>query len=113
GHAVGCAVANASIDLFEAEPRLQQVKQLETALREGLFGLVSDDRVSDVRACGAVAAVELAEPFDIHAARQWFIDQGVFIRPLGRVVYLTPAYILTEAHQTHLIEAIHRFVQTQ
>lgn len=112
GHAVGCAVANASIDLFEAEPRLEQVRSLEAALRDGLAGLMSDDRVSDVRICGAVAAVELAHDFDIHASRQWFIDQGVFIRPLGRVVYLSPAYVLSREHLDRLISAIHRFVET-
>jgi len=112
GHAVGCAVANASIDLFEAEPRLEQVCSLEAALREGLTGLMSDDRVSDVRICGAVAAVELAHDFDIHASRQWFIDEGVFIRPLGRVVYLSPAYVVSPEHLDRLMDAIHRFVET-
>lgn len=113
GHAVGCAVANASIDLFETEPRLQQVQRLEVTLREGLSDIASDERVRDVRICGAVAAVELTETFDIHAARQWFIDSGVFIRPLGRVVYLSPAFVLSTRHQARLIEAILGFVQTR
>nr|WP_070959925.1 adenosylmethionine--8-amino-7-oxononanoate transaminase [Hyphomonas sp. Mor2] len=113
GHAVGCAVANASIDLFEAEPRLQQVAQLEAAFRDGLSSLTADPRVREVRSLGAVAAVELAEDFDIHAARQWFIDEGVFIRPLGRVIYLSPAYVLSDADLSRLIDAIHRFVATR
>ena len=113
GHAVGCAVANASIDLFETEPRLQQVRQLETTFRDGLSSLSTDPRVQDVRIRGAVAAVELAENFDIDAARQWFIDEGVFIRPLGRVVYLSPAYTLETEQLSSLVEAIFRFVQQQ
>ncbi|MEL6859857.1 MAG: adenosylmethionine--8-amino-7-oxononanoate transaminase [Pseudomonadota bacterium] len=113
GHAVGCAVANASIDLFESEPRLEQVAQLEAAFRDGLSGLADDPRVCDIRIRGAVAAVELAEEFDIHAARQWFIDQGVFIRPLGRVVYLSPAYTLETEQLANLVESTVRFVRRQ
>jgi adenosylmethionine-8-amino-7-oxononanoate aminotransferase len=112
GHAVGCAVANASIDLFESEPRLRQVRGVETVLRDGLQSLVNDERVNDVRICGAVAAVEMASDFEIHAARQWFIDEGVFIRPLGRVIYLSPAYVVSHDHLEQLMAAIHRFVQS-
>lgn len=113
GHAVGCAVANASIDLFEEEPRLQQVHGLEAAMREGLSPLRDDPRVADVRVCGAVAAVEFSADFDVHAARQWFIDQGTFIRPLGRVVYLSPAYVISTDDLARLVSAIHGFVATQ
>jgi len=113
GHAVGCAVANASIDLFEAEPRLHQVARLETGFRDGLSSLTADPRVHDVRIRGAVAAVELVDDFDIHAARQWFIDEGVFIRPLGRVIYLSPAYTLNPGQLSILMDAIGRFVQRQ
>ncbi|MEM9572983.1 MAG: adenosylmethionine--8-amino-7-oxononanoate transaminase [Pseudomonadota bacterium] len=113
GHAVGCAVANASIDLFESEPRLQQVRALESGLREGLARLANDPRVDDVRVCGAVAAVETVADFDIHAARQWFIDEGVFIRPLGRVIYLSPSYTIEPGDLARLTDAICRFIETR
>lgn len=113
GHAVGCAVANASLDLFETTPRLKQVRALEAVMQAGLSSLSQESRVRDVRVCGAVSAVELEESFDIHAARQWFIDHGVFIRPLGRVIYLSPAYVIDQPDIDALIEAIHTFVETR
>ena len=110
GHAVGCAVANASLDLFEAEPRLDQVRALEGVLKDQLLPLRREDSVADVRVLGAVAAVELTHDIDIDAARQWFIEAGTFIRPLGRVIYLTPAYVISPGDVTALTDAIKRFV---
>jgi len=112
GHAVGSAVANASIDLFEEEPRFDQIKRISESLTAGLVPLVNNNKVADVRICGAVGAVEMREAFDIDAARAWFIEQGVFIRPLGNVVYLTPAYVIEAKDLRRLIDAIALFVES-
>lgn len=81
-------------DLGRTGARLEQVREFEATTRKGLDSLFGDARVIDLHICGAVAAVELAHALDVHAARQWFIDQGVFIRPLGRVVHLAPAFVV-------------------
>lgn len=109
GHAVGCAVANAGLDLFETEPRLAQVRAIEKALAEDLMPLANRPNVKDVRICGAVAAVEFETEFDVETARAWFIDRGTFIRPLGRVVYLTPSYVIGRADLLRLTGAIAEF----
>ncbi|MCI4643600.1 MAG: adenosylmethionine--8-amino-7-oxononanoate transaminase [Hyphomonadaceae bacterium] len=109
GHAVGCAVANAGLDLFESEPRLDEARALEQALLADLSPLADRPSVGDVRVCGAVAAVEFETEFDVEAARAWFISRGTFIRPLGRVVYLTPAYTIPREALTALTSAIGDF----
>lgn len=106
GHALGCAAANASLDLFESEPRLAQVERLEHALREGLEPLAASPAVADVRIMGAVGAVEMKSPFDVEAARARFIDRGAFIRPIGKVIYVTPAYTIDEGDLAQLVDAI-------
>lgn len=106
GHALGCAVANASLDLFEREQRLAQVEALEAALRAALVPLASSPAVADVRVLGAVGAVETARAFDVEALRSWFVEQGVFIRPLGRVIYLAPAYTIDAADLAALTRAV-------
>jgi len=113
GHAVGCAVANASIDLFETEPRLEQVGALEAYLRDNLAPLKVHSGVADVRICGGVAAVEMSESFDVDTARQWFIDEGTFIRPLGKTIYLTPAYTIGQNSLSVLIAAITKYVSAR
>lgn len=106
GHALGCAVANASLDLFEQKPRLTQVAKLEIALEAALRPLEKANAVRAVRIMGAVGAVEMCEAFNVEQARQRFIDRGVFIRPLGRVIYLTPSYTISQEALAALTRAI-------
>lgn len=109
GHAVGCAVANAGLDLFAGGTLLTRVRRLETKLNAEFSPLQDLSSVSEVRICGAVAAAELNEPFPIEAARKWFLDQGTFIRPLGRTVYLTPAYTISDDELSALTSTLHTF----
>jgi adenosylmethionine-8-amino-7-oxononanoate aminotransferase len=106
GHALGCAIALASLALFATEPRLAQVKAIEARLEAGLGGLAQLPQVADVRIKGAVGAVELRRPPDVEAMRARFIERGVFIRPLGRVIYVTPSYTIEAGDLDRLIEAI-------
>ena len=112
GHALACAVANAGLDLFADGSLIKRVKKLEASLTSLLAPAKELESVADVRILGAVAAVEMAEPFPLEAARKWFIDQGTFIRPLGRTVYLSPAYSIGEEDLTRLTGAILKFATT-
>jgi adenosylmethionine-8-amino-7-oxononanoate aminotransferase len=111
GHALACAAANASLDLFETEPRLAQVSSLEAHYRRTLEPLRSNPAVAGVRIRGSVAAVEMVSALDLQAARGWFLGQGVFIRPIGKTVYLAPAYTISGAELSMLTDAILRFVE--
>jgi adenosylmethionine-8-amino-7-oxononanoate aminotransferase len=111
GHALACAAANASLDLFEREPRMQQVAGLESHLKARLGPLRDLPHVADVRIRGSVGAVEMRDAFDIHALRRRFIEQGVFIRPIGKVIYLAPAYTIDEDDLGALTSAIVRVVE--
>ena len=90
GNALACAAANASLDLFEHEPRLPQVAGIATALQHGLAPCRDLPGVKDVRVRGAIGVVELDRIDDLGALRARFVGEGVFIRPFGSVVYLTP-----------------------
>ncbi|MFC7291778.1 adenosylmethionine--8-amino-7-oxononanoate transaminase [Hirschia litorea] len=106
GHALACAVAMASIDLLEEEGALARIKTIEAQFEKELRPLAARNDIKDVRILGAVAAVELVNGFDLAAIRQRFIDNGVFIRPLGNVMYLTPSYSTTPEELTTLTNAI-------
>jgi adenosylmethionine---8-amino-7-oxononanoate aminotransferase len=103
---LACAAANASIDLFEREPRLDQVASISRALTWGLEPCRGLPGVKDVRVKGAIGVVELERINDLNALRQRFTAKGVFIRPFGAVVYLTPAFTITEPELAKLTEAM-------
>lgn len=91
GNALACAAANASLDLFESEPRLAQAQALSQALATGLEPCRELPWVRDVRVLGAIGVVELDGITDREALKRRLVDAGVWVRPFGNVVYLTPA----------------------
>jgi adenosylmethionine-8-amino-7-oxononanoate aminotransferase len=105
-NALGCAAANASLDLFAREPRLAQVSKIEALLRAGLEPCRTLAGVKEVRVKGAIGVVELSHIENINQLRQRFIEEGVFVRPLGSIVYLTPAFTIAEADLAKLTRAV-------
>ena len=110
-NALGCAAANASLDLFEREPRLRQVADIAIALEQGLAPCRDFPNVKDVRVKGAIGVVELDRIDDLNALRTQFIEQGVFIRPIGNVIYLTPAFTISSDELKTLTDAILKTVR--
>jgi adenosylmethionine-8-amino-7-oxononanoate aminotransferase len=107
-NALACAAANASLDLFEREPRLQQVAAIAGAMTQGLEPCRGLPGVKDVRVMGAIGVVEMARIGDRDGLRARFVEQGVFIRPFGNVVYLTPAFTISPDELKTLTGAIVR-----
>jgi adenosylmethionine---8-amino-7-oxononanoate aminotransferase len=105
-NALACAAANASLDLFEQEPRLDQVASLSRALALGLEPCRKLPGVTDVRVKGAIGVVELSRIDNLNDSRQRFITKGVFVRPFGDIVYLTPAFTITDGELATLMESV-------
>jgi len=109
-NALACAAANASIDLFAREPRLEQVAKISGVLSRDLAGCRGAPGVKDVRVLGAIGVVELERIDDLNALRQRFVKEGVFIRPFGSVVYLTPAFTIEPDELAKLTAAVIRVI---
>ena len=110
GNALACAAANASLDLFEQEPRLQQIAGIAAALEQGLEPCRGMSGVKDVRVQGAIGVVELDRIADLDAMRARFAAEGVFIRPFGSTVYLTPAFTISADELATLTSAVVKVV---
>jgi adenosylmethionine-8-amino-7-oxononanoate aminotransferase len=107
-NALGCAAANASLDLFEREPRLAQVAKIEELLRGGLEPCRKLAGVKAIRVKGAIGVIDLDRIKNLSALRQRFIEEGVFVRPFGSIVYLTPAFTIAEDDLAKLTGAVAR-----
>jgi adenosylmethionine-8-amino-7-oxononanoate aminotransferase len=95
GHALACAAANASLDLFAKEPRLEQVAAIAAQLERELAACRGLTGVRDVRVKGAIGVVELEREPKLEAVRARFVRHGVWVRPFGRVVYLMPPLVIS------------------
>jgi adenosylmethionine---8-amino-7-oxononanoate aminotransferase len=112
-NALGCAAANASLDLFEREPRLRQVADIAAMLVRGLEPCRRVKGVKDVRVMGGIGVVELDQIGNLDALRSRFIELGVFVRPIGNVIYLTPAFTISADELDTLMSAVVKVVHEQ
>jgi adenosylmethionine-8-amino-7-oxononanoate aminotransferase len=105
---LACAAAHASLDLLEREPWQQRVRAIEAQLTTELEPCRSLPGVEDVRILGAIGVVELREPVDMKVIQPAFVDQGVWIRPFGRLVYTMPPFIIDSEDLRRISAAIYR-----
>ena len=107
---LACAVSLASIELLLSTDWQAQVARIEKGLTDGLAACAPMPHVADVRVLGAIGVVELAQPVDMKTVQPMFVEQGVWVRPFGRLVYLMPPFVMTDADLATLTAALVRVV---
>lgn len=107
---LACAAANASLDLFEDGSWAANVARVSAALADGLEPCRAGRGVVDIRTLGAIGVVEFDAPVAVGALCARFAELGVWIRPMGKVVYLTPAFNTPDEDLERLTAAIRQVV---
>ena len=110
GNPLACAAATASLGLLESGEWQSQVAAIERQLREELAAASDSANVEDVRILGAIGVVETRRPVNMAALQRFFVGQGVWIRPFGRLIYLMPPYAISREQLTRLTQAVNAAV---
>jgi len=113
---LGCAAALASLDLLEQQP--DRFTGFEARHRPHLKALATKKEVKQVRCLGTMAAFELncgstnyLNPIGRQLQKRC-LEQGVYIRPLGNVVYLLPPLCISDDQLAHCYQAIGDGIET-
>jgi adenosylmethionine-8-amino-7-oxononanoate aminotransferase len=93
---LACSVAIASIQLLLDSPWQQRVQAIEEQLRKGLESCRNHRAVADVRVLGAIGVIEIKEAVDVQKVQSCLIEQGVWLRPFGKLIYTMPPFTISE-----------------
>jgi len=104
---LACAVATESLTIINENNWQHQVAAIEQQLKSELAACLALPSVVDVRVLGAIGVVELNCAVDMVAIQQYFVEQGVWIRPFGKLIYLMPPYIISQAQLSQLTGAVY------
>jgi len=103
---LACAVALASIDLLLASPWQQRVGAIEQQLQHGLEPCRAFAAIADVRIKGAIGVIEMNEAIHIEQVQRQLVEQGVWLRPFGKLLYAMPPYVISSAQLNQMISAM-------
>ncbi|MCL1045293.1 adenosylmethionine--8-amino-7-oxononanoate transaminase [Shewanella electrodiphila] len=106
GNPLACAAADASLAILQTGKWQQQVSDIESQMTLELAEAIHYQHVKDVRVLGTVGVIEMDSAINTGALQQAFIQLGVWIRPFGNVIYITPPYTINAAQLTKLTTAM-------
>lgn len=119
GNPIACAVANASLDIFEQEGTIEKIERLKEANNEALDLISQEPNVLNLRVCGTILAFEVNTADRVgyfsgirDQAYQYALERGVLLRPLGNTIFINPPYCITREEYDHLITVIISFLRS-
>ncbi len=113
GNPLACSVAIASISVLKQSQWQLNIGNIEKWLLDGLSPCRQMKHVHDVRVLGAIGVVELKSPVNMASIQEQFVNNGVWVRPFGKLVYLMPPYVINREDLKTLTSAVVKVVEKE
>ena len=107
---LACSLALASIELLLSSSWEKKIEEIEKILSVGLAACESFSHVESVRVLGAIGVVELNKEVDYQKIQPMFVEERVWVRPFGKLIYLMPSYVISKKDLQYLIVSVVKVV---
>jgi len=115
---LACAAALASLDLFAENGCIEKINEIVLSHAEFAKEIESSHKVEEIRLKGTILAIEL-KTTDVRGylnpaaaeITRYFLERGIYLRPLGNVIYCTPPYVIKKEELQLIYQSLKDFLK--
>lgn len=111
GNPLACAVAIEALKLYQSSEIQQQIQHIIEAHQSFKTKVENHPNLKSVRHIGVVLALDLDLDIDRYSdirdkLYQFFMNKGIYLRPLGNTVYIVPPYVISREELSQVYRAL-------
>lgn len=110
GNPLACSVANASIDLLLSQDWHANIDRIESVLQQHIQAFSDLDTVAETRVLGAIGVIEMKDPVNLAEIQRQFVEQEIWVRPFGKLVYVMPPFVIKNPELELLMKGIYKIL---